>query len=272
MRLSNTFFITRREFPKDEETLSARYLIRSGMIYKNDRGIYSYLPFGNMVVENIKKIIKEEFDSINANQLIMPTLVPANVFETTGRKELFADEMYNLIDRNNREYSLCPTSEELFAELAKHKIMSYKDLHFTLYQIGIKYRDEEYLKCGLSRKKEFIMADAYSFDANDGGLDISYDKMYLAFKNIFTKMGLNPMVVRNDASYMKGLSSEEFQVISDHGDNIVVKCNNCTFASNIEDAACKNNYKLYSDKLNRKELISTHGITDIKELSIIKGT
>ena len=142
MRLSNTFFITRREFPKDEETLSARYLIRSGMIYKNDRGIYSYLPFGNMVVENIKKIIKEEFDNINANQLIMPTLVPANVFETTGRKELFNDEMYNLIDRNNREYSLCPTSEELFAELAKHRIMSYKDLHFTLYQIGTKYRDE----------------------------------------------------------------------------------------------------------------------------------
>ena len=267
MRLSNTFFITRREFPKDEETLSARYLIRSGMIYKNDKGIYSYLPFGNKVVENIKRIIKEEFDSINANQVVMPSLVPSSVFDKTGRKELFADEMYNLVDRNNREYSLCPTSEELFAELAKHKIMSYKDLHFTLYQIGTKYRDEEYLKCGLSRKKEFIMADAYSFDANDGGADISYDKMYLAFKNIFTKMGLNPMVVRSDALYMKGLSSEEFQVISEHGDNTVVKCNNCTFASNIEEAACKNGYKLYSDKLNRKELITTHGITDIEELS-----
>ena len=251
MRLSNTFFITRREFPKDEETLSARYLIRSGMIYKNEKGIYSYLPFGNKVVENIKNIIKEEFDKINANQVIMPTLVPSTVFEKTGRKELFNKEMYNLKDRNNREYSLCPTSEELFAELARHKIMSYKDLHFTLYQIGTKYRDEEDLKCGLSRKKEFTMADAYSFDANDGGSDISYDKMYLAFKNIFTKMGLNPMVVRSDALYMKGLSSEEFQVISEHGDNTVVKCNNCTFASNIEDAACKNNYKLYSDKLNR---------------------
>ena len=267
MRLSNCFFITRREFPNDEDTLSAKYLIKSGIIYKNDKGIYSYLPFGFKVVENIKKIIRDEFYKINANEVIMPSLVPSRVFDDTGRKELFNLEMYNLIDRNNREYSLCPTSEELFAMLSKNKIMSYKDLHFTLFQIGNKFRDEESLKCGISRKKEFIMADAYSFDANDGGADISYDKMYLAFKNIFTKIGLSTMVVRSDAAYMKGLSSEEFQVLSEYGDNSVVKCTNCTFTSNIEDADCKNKYKLYSDKLDRKELINTHGITDILELS-----
>lgn len=267
MRLSNCFYITRREFPKDEDTLSAKYLVRSGMIYKNDKGIYTYLPFGLRVVENIKKIIREEFEKINGNEVIMPTLVPSKVFDETGRKDIFGKEMFNLTGRDKKEYSLCPTSEELFAMLARNKITSYKDLHFTLFQIGTKYRDESDLKCGISRKKEFIMADAYSFDANDGGADISYDKMYLAFKNIFTKMGLHPIVVRSDAAYMKGLSSEEFQVISEHGDNIVVKCNNCTFASNIEDADCKNTYKLYNDKIERKELVNTHGITDVNELS-----
>ena len=267
MRLSNCFYVTRREFPKDEDTLSAKYLVKSGMIYKNDKGIYTYLPFGLKVVENIKKIIKDEFEKINANEVSMPTLVPTRVFEETDRKELFGKEMFNLIGRNKKHYSLCPTSEELFASLAKNKVASYKDLHFTLFQIGTKYRDESDLKCGISRKKEFLMADAYSFDANDGGADISYDKMYLAFKNLFTKMGLNTLVVRSDAAYMKGLSSEEFQVISEHGDNHVVKCNNCTYASNIEDADCKNTYKLYSDKIDRKEIINTHGITDVNELS-----
>lgn len=267
MRLSNCFYVTRREFPKDEDTLSAKYLVKSGMIYKNDKGIYTYLPFGLKVVENIKKIIKDEFEKINANEVSMPTLVPSRIFEETDRKDLFGKEMFNLTGRNKKQYSLCPTSEELFASLAKNKVTSYKDLHFTLFQIGTKYRDESDLKCGISRKKEFLMADAYSFDANDGGADISYDKMYLAFKNIFTKMGLNTIVVRSDAAYMKGLSSEEFQVISEHGDNQVVKCNNCTYASNIEDADCKNTYKLYSDKIERKELVNTHGITDVNELS-----
>ena len=267
MRLSNCFYITRRELPKDEDTLGAKYLIKSGMIYKNDKGIYTYLPFGLRVVENINKIIRNEFNKINANEVSMPSLVPSSVFEESERRELFGKEMFSLTDRNNKEFSLCPTSEELFAMLARNKVTSYKDLHFTLFQIGNKYRDESDLKCGLYRKKEFIMADAYSFDANDGGADISYDKMYLAFKNIFTKLGLETIVVRSDAAYMKGLSSEEFQVISEQGDNLVVKCNNCTFASNIEDADCKNNYKLYSDKLDRKELIDTHGVTDIIELS-----
>ena len=151
MRLSNCFYITRREFPKDEETLSAKYLVKSGMIYKNDKGIYTYLPFGLRVVENIKNIIKDEFEKINANEVSVPTLVPSRVFEETDRKELFGKEMFNLTGRNKKNYSLCPTSEELFASLAKNKVESYKDLHFTLFQIGTKYRDEADLKCGISR-------------------------------------------------------------------------------------------------------------------------
>ena len=236
MRTSNSFFITKKEFPSDEESKSAKLLVRSGMILKNANGIYTYLPFGFKVLENIKKIIKEEFDSINANEVFMPTLIPSNYFEITDRKKIFDKEMFNITSNNKKEYSLCPTSEELFAYLARNKIQSYKDLHFTLYQISNKYRDEIKAEYGLVRKKEFTMADAYSFDANDGGADISYDKMYLVFKNIFTKLSLNTVTVRSDSEYMKGLASEEFQVISEYGDNEIVKCKKCSYASNIEEA------------------------------------
>lgn len=267
MRTSNSFFITRREYPSDEESDSAKLLVKSGMILKNSNGIYTYLPFGFKVFENVKKIIREEFNNINANEVLMPTLIPSRYFEVTQRKKIFDKEMFNITSSDNKEYSLCPTSEELFAYLARNRIQSYKDLHFTLYQISNKYRDEIKTEYGLIRKKEFTMADAYSFDANDGGSDISYDKMYLVFKNIFTKFGLSPITVRSDSSYMKGLSSEEFQVISKYGDNEVVKCKKCTYASNIEEAECKNSYKISVDNRLKKQLVKTPNIKSIFDLS-----
>lgn len=267
MRASSTFFITRKEYPKDENTISAKLLVKSGMIFKNDNGIYTYLPFGLKVLNNIKKIIKEEMNNLDADEVLMPSLISSDVFEFTKRKELFGEEMFNVISRNNKEYSFCPTHEELFALLARNKIKSYKDLHFILYQISNKYRDEEKDEYGLIRKKEFCMADAYSFDANDGGSDISYDKMYQSFHHIFNKLRLNIMVVGSDASYMKGLSSEEFQIESEYGDNEVVKCTSCTYASNIEDAWCKSNYKFEDVKLLKKELVKTSNIKTINEVS-----
>lgn len=267
MKLSNSFFITRRELPKDEESAAMKLLVKSGMVVKNDSGIYTYLPLGKLVLDNIINVIKEEFKNINASEVVMPNLVSSKVFEDTGRKSLFGDELFTIKSNNNREYALCPTHEELFASLAKYKIQSYKDLHFTLYQIDSKYRDEIKDEYGLIRKKEFLMADAYSFDANDGGADISYDRMYLAFQKIFNKLGLDVMVVGNDPQYMKGLSSEEFQVISEYGDNEVVKCKNCTYASNIEDAACKSNNHYDEVKQETLELIDTPNVKTIKDIS-----
>ncbi len=266
MKMSNDFFITRKEIPKDEETLSSKFLIRSGMIFKNENGIYSYLPMGLKVLENIKKVIRKEMKEIcNANEVLMPTLVSSNIFENSGRSQIFNDEIFNIEGRGNKLYSLCATHEELFAMMVKSKIESYKDLHFTLFQISNKYRDELRTKYGLVRKKEFCMADAYSFDADESGLDISYDKMYLSFNNIFKKIGINALVCASDPMSMNGSSSEEFQAICDYGDNKIVKCTNCSYCTNIEYASSYDKYKREESQLFEKQLVK---VKQLNELNI----
>lgn len=267
MRMSNSFYITRKEYPKDENTISAKLLIKSGMIFKNDNGIYSYLPMGLKVVNNIKNIIRNEMNKINAEEALMPSLINSDYFENSGRNIIFDKEMFTLIDRNNKEYSLCPTHEELFAYLVRNKIQSYKDLHFTLYQMSNKFRDEIHPEYGLIRKKEFLMADAYSFDADMSGLDVSYDKMYQTFKNIFKRCDLDTLTVKSNPESMKGTTSEEFQVLCDFGDNNIVKCTKCTYSSNIEDASClvqDKKDKSYDIKMIRK--VHTPNIKTVKEL------
>lgn len=267
MRMSNSFFITRRENPKDEVSDSSKLLIKSGMILKNYNGIYSYLPIGLKVIENIKKIIKEEMKSISAKEVLMPTLVSSEMFENNNREKLFKDEIYSLVDRNNKKMNLAPSSEELFAYLASQKIKSYKDLHFSLFQINNKYRNEEHPEFGLVRKKEFIMAEAYSFDADEGGLDVSYDKMFMIFKHIFSRVGIDTLIVDSNDDSIYGLSSEEFQVISNYGDNEVVKCNNCTYACNIEDACSKSIITNKEVQHKEKKMVDTPNVKSIKEVS-----
>ena len=267
MIMSNNFFITRKEFPNDESVISSALLIKSGMIYKNDNGIYTYLPMGLKVMNNIKNVIREEMKKINCDELLMPSLVKSDVFEVTNREKIFGSELFNIKNRDNIIYNLCPTSEELFALLARDKVRSYKDLHFTIYQISNKYRDEEHPKYGIIRKKEFIMADAYSFDADESGLDISYDKMYQVFKNTFRKLGLDTLVVASDPSLMKGILSEEFQVICDYGDNDIVKCNNCSYCTNIEFASSYNTFRREKVKIKPRKEVYTPGVKSVKDLS-----
>ena len=267
MKLSNYFMITRRQIPNDEDTISAKLLIQSGMIVKNSKGIYSYLPLGFRVLENLKKIIRDEVNKINAHEVILPSLVNESNLTITQRNHIFDDEIYSLTNRNDKKLLLCPSSEELFSYLAAYKIESYKDLHFTLYQIDKKYRDEKHPEFGLIRKNEFYMFDAYSFDAEVGGLDVSYDKMYLAFKNIFNKMGINTLTVEASSSLINGISSEEFQVISDYGDNEIVKCNTCSYTCIIEDASSKSIVTSRSSNIKKKELVETNGNKSVKELS-----
>lgn len=267
MRMSNSFFITRREYPKDENTISASLLIKSGMIFKNDNGIYSYLPMGLKVVNNVKKLIRDEMMKIGAEEVLMPSLVDYSYFENSGRNVIFNEEMFTLKDRNNKEYALCPTHEELFAYLVRNKIQSYKDLHFTLFQMSNKFRDEEHPEYGLMRKKEFLMADAYSFDADMSGLDVSYDKMYQTFKNIFKKCNLDTIVVKSNPESMKGTTSEEFQVLCNFGVNEIVKCTTCSYSSNIEEASSlikDKKDKSYDIKMLRK--VYTPGVKTVKEL------
>ena len=260
MKLSESFFLTRRENPNTEFTEASKLLVKSGLVLRNDNGIYSYLPMAIKVLNNIQKIIREELTKIHSEEVILPTLIRDKYdYESTF------DEVFHVIDRNNNSMKLVHTSFEVFTDLVRQKVNSYKDLHFTLYQINNKYRDEKRLEYGLVRKREFLECEGYSFDSDEGGLDVSYDKMFLTFKNIFSRLSLSPMVVRtndNDAIF-----SEEFQVISPNGDNKVVKCSNCGYTSNIEDASSKVVISRKEVVNKQRQLVKTDGYKTIKELS-----
>lgn len=256
MRLSESFFITRRENPKDESILASKLLIKSGMILKNENGIYSYLPMGLKVLENIKKIIKDELNDIKAQEVLVPVM--GNYSESD-----FGIEEFSFQDRNNNRLKLFSSSIDLFAYLASSKVRSYKDLHFSLYQINHNFRDEEHPEYGLVRKKEFYTLEAFSFDSNEGGLDVSYDKMFLAFKKIFNKLSLDTLVVKTN----EGVLSEEFQVISKQGDNKIVRCTNCTYTSSLEDATSNTITTLKEVIQKDIELIKTPGKKTIRDLS-----
>ncbi|MBE6154002.1 MAG: proline--tRNA ligase [Firmicutes bacterium] len=234
MRLSNSYFFTLRENVKDEESKSGNLLVRAGMITKIGSGIYSFLPLGLKVLKNIEKIVREEMNNSGAEELLMPSLLPIDYYVESGRADKFGSNMFNLNDRYKRPYVLGPTHEELFTVAAKLKIKSYKDMPFNLYQIANKYRDEMRPRFGLIRVREFIMKDAYSFDRDEKGLGISYEKMYNAYKRIFDRVGLNYRIVAADCGTMGGSLSEEFQAICDIGEDILCYCESCDYSTNLE--------------------------------------
>lgn len=236
MKLSNSYFYTLRENPKDEESLSGNLLVRSGMIKKVGAGIYMYLPLGYKVLDKIMKIIKEEMDKAGAEELLMPSLIPSEYYEKCGRVEAFGDDMFNLHDRYNKPLVLGPTHEELFTIAAKAMVKSYKNLHFTIYQQANKFRDEPRPRYGLIRVREFIMKDAYSFDKDEEGLDRSYQAMKNAYNNIYNRLGVNYKIVRADNGAMGGTLSEEYQALTDIGEDVLVLCPKCNYASNLEIA------------------------------------
>ena len=234
MRLSNAFFYTIREDVKDEETVSGNLLVRSGMIKKSSAGVYMFMPMGYLVFSNIRNIVKKYMDEAGAQELVMPSLIPEEVYVSSGRRKAFGSSMFSLVDRANKNYVLGPTHEELFLNAASNKIKSYKDMPFNLYQFQNKFRDEARPRYGLIRTREFCMKDAYSFDTDLDGLDKSYQKMFDAYKKIFDEMGMDYRIVRADTGVMGGLLSEEFQAITDIGEDVVVLCDKCDYASNIE--------------------------------------
>ena len=234
MKLSNSYFYTLRENAKDEESVSGNLLVRSGMIKKVAAGIYMYLPLGLRTYNKVQKIIKEEMDRAGAQELLMPSLIPAEVYETCGRVEAFGPDMFNLKDRKGAHMVLGPTHEELFTIAAKAMVKSYKDLPFTIYQQAEKFRDEPRPRFGLIRVREFIMKDAYSFDRDDESLKVSYNKMFNAYKRIFDRLGINYVIVNASVGAMGGDLSEEFQAVTDRGEDTLVLCNKCDYASNLE--------------------------------------
>lgn len=266
MRLSKDFFYTIKENISDEDSTSGKLLVKSGMIKKVSNGIYAKMPLGNKVLKNVENIVRKHMDNAGANELSMPTLLPMEVYEKTGRKNAFGPSMFKLNDRYNREYALGPTHEELFVLASMSKVKSYRDLPFTTYQIGTKYRDEMRPRLGLIRIREFLMKDAYSFDKDYEGLDISYKKMFEAYHKIFTELGIDYTVVQADTGAMGGLLSEEFHAITDIGEDILVLCDSCDYSSNLEVSknVIKSEENLEEEKeLHLQETPNAHTIEEV---------
>lgn len=236
MRVSEMFLATQREIPADAEIPSHRLMLRAGLIRKMASGVYSFMPMGYRTYRKVEAVIREEMDKAGAQELIMPALLPAEAYQGSGRWEKFGPEMFRLSDRGGRSFCLGPTHEEPFTEAVRDSIRSYKQLPVTLYQIQHKYRDEKRPRFGVIRAREFVMKDAYSFDVDEAGLDISYKKMYDAYRAIFDRLGLDYTIVDADSGAMGGSGSQEFMVKSEVGEDGICYCDECGYAANEEKA------------------------------------
>ncbi len=265
MKLSNSYFYTLREDPKDEESVSGILLNRGGFIRKSSGGVYMFMPLGYKVKTNIENIIREEMNKTGCQELIMPCLIPEDVYVSSGRRENFGSSMFALKNRFGKQMVLGPTHEELFAIAAGMKIKSYKDMPFSLYQMQTKFRDEPRPRFGLIRVVEFVMKDAYTFDRDLEGLDVAYQKIFDAYKRIFDRLDLDYRIVRADTGVMGGLLSEEFQAISPIGEDTVVLCDSCDYASNIEITENVEPKDQVEDEKAR-ELVATPNCSSIEDV------
>ena len=236
MKLSKMLISTLREVPAEAEVWSHKLMLRAGMIRKIGSGVYIYMPFGIKVIKNIEDIVRGEMEAVNAQEFLAPNLLPSEAFIEDGKCDVSVEDMFRLKDRNEKEFFLAATHKEGFAEIAKNEIKSYKQLPLNLYQIQTNYRDEKAPKFGVMRSREFIMGEAFSFDANSEGLDIAYGKMYDAYNNVFRRCALDCKVVEADCGAMGDSSSVEFMVESEVGEDEVVFCSSCSYAANMEKA------------------------------------
>lgn len=269
MKLKNSFFYTLREDVKDEDSISSNLLVRSGMVKKISSGIYIFLPLGYRILKKVESIIREEMNKAGALELYMADMLPIDLFERSGRITTFGDSIFKVSDRYNKKYVLGPTHEEVFTLAASMGVKSYKDLPFILYQFQTKFRDEPRPRYGLIRVREFIMKDAYSFDTDLKGLDVSYHKMEQAYRKAFDRMKVEYKVVTADTGAMGGLLSEEFQAITDMGEDTLVLCDSCDYASNIEVSECITNNSYNEEPSLEKELIETVNASTIEEVSLL---
>lgn len=236
MRVSKLYAPTLREVPAEAEVVSHQLMLRAGFMRKAAGGIYTYLPLAWRVLKKIERIVREEMDAKGSQELLMPIVQPAEIWQESGRWDVYGAEMFRLQDRHNRCFCLGPTHEEMVTTLVRGDVRSYRQLPLSVYQIQNKYRDERRPRFGLMRGREFIMKDAYSFDRDEAGLDKSYQDMYDAYTNIFTRCGLNFRPVEADSGAIGGSGSHEFMVIADSGEAEIVFCTSCDYAANVEKA------------------------------------
>jgi len=236
MRTSQLLLPTLREDPGEAETASHRLMLRSGLIRKVAAGIYTYLPLGLRIIRKVEHIIRQEMNRAGAQELLMPVASPAELWRETGRWDYYGKELLRFKDRHERDFCLGPTHEEVITDLFRREVRSYRQLPLNFYQIQTKFRDEIRPRFGLMRGREFIMKDAYSFDADEAGARVSYQKMYDAYHRIFTRCGLTFRAVEADTGLIGGTSSHEFMVLADTGEETVVYTETGTYAANVERA------------------------------------
>ncbi|HIT85637.1 MAG TPA: proline--tRNA ligase [Candidatus Ornithomonoglobus intestinigallinarum] len=271
MRMSKLLMPTLREVPAEAEITSHKLMLRAGLIRKLAAGIYSYLPLGLKFYKKVENIVREEMDRAGAQELLMAALLPAEAYMASGRWEVFGPNMFKLKDRNDRDFCLGPTHEELFTQTMINEVHSYKEYPKTLYQIQTKYRDEARPRFGLMRGREFVMKDAYSFDLDEAGLDKSYKIMYDAYCRIFTRLGLDFTIVDADSGAMGGSGSQEFMVKSPVGEDGIAYCDSCGYAANYEKAECVPERKPSEEGEKPLEKIHTPNAHTIEELVAFMG-
>src|SRR5215510_1837574 len=236
MRTSQLLLPTLREDPGEAETISHRLMLRSGLIRKVAAGVYTYLPLGLRVIRKVEQIIREEMNRAGAQELLMPVASPAELWKETGRWNFYGKELVRFKDRHERDFCLGPTHEEVITDLFRREVRSYRQLPMNFYQIQTKFRDEIRPRFGLMRGREFIMKDAYSFDRDEAGARVSYQKMYDAYCRVFARCGLRFRPVEADTGLIGGTSSHEFMVLANTGEETIVYSDEGTYAANVERA------------------------------------
>jgi prolyl-tRNA synthetase len=263
------FLPTVREVPSDAEIISHQLMIRAGMIRKLTSGIYTYLPLGYRVIRKLERIIREEMDRAGAQELFMPTVQPRELWEESGRWSFYGKELLRFKDRNDRDCCLGPTHEEVITDLVRNEIKTYRHLPRNLYQIQTKFRDEIRPRFGVMRCREFGMKDAYSFDADEEGAEISYQKMFEAYTEIFKRCGLEFRAVEADTGSIGGSFSHEFMVMAATGEDSLVFCSNCEYAANLEKAeiAAPEIQPVRTENMLPLESVHTPNMRTIEEVS-----
>jgi prolyl-tRNA synthetase len=235
--MSQLFGKTVRQDPAEAETPSHRLLLRTGMAAQIAAGVYAYLPLGWSVMKRIEEIIRNEMDRVGGQEMLMPSLLPIEVYQASGRDQTMADILFQVRDHREREFTLGPTHEEVFVDVFKRNVNSYRDLPLLLYQIAPKFRDEPRPRGGLIRLRQFIMKDLYSFDADWEGLDVSYKKMYDAYQRVFDRCGVPTVPVLADAGMMGGKDTHQFMFVTEYGEDTALLCPKCGYAADSEIAA-----------------------------------
>lgn len=267
MKQSKVLIPTLKEVPSDAETISHQLMLRAGYIKQVSAGVYAYLPLGYKVLQNIEKIIREEMEKIDAIEMLMPDVIPAELWQESGRYDTYGPELYKFKDRHDRDFILGPTHEETFTTLIRDTIKSYKKLPLVLYQIQMKYRDEKRPRNGLLRGREFLMQDAYSFSTDDESLDQIFMQMDKAYQTIFDRCGLDYRGIIGDAGAMGGSHSKEFQAIVDIGEDIIVYSDQSDYAANIEMAKNLRTLQQSHEQPSELKKVPTPGAKTIDEVA-----